>query len=102
MVQDSVIRGPFADSESVSSPFGKVYTPRELAELWQFSENSLQPLFQDEPGTFTLGSSNPRGRRGHSTLRIPEAVALRVWRSAGPGSLDRGLSAAARRAGGLG
>lgn len=63
-----------------ASAFGRIYTPAELAELWQLSENSIRRLFQDEPGVFCLGSRNPRGRRGYTTLRIPEAVAMRVWR----------------------
>jgi hypothetical protein len=63
------------------SPFGKVYTPRDLAELWKLHENSIRRLFQDAPGVFVMGDSNPRGRRrGYTTLRIPEDVALRVWR----------------------
>jgi hypothetical protein len=62
------------------SAFGRIYTPKELAELWQLSENSIRRLFQDEPGVFILGDSNPRGKRGYTTLRIPEAVALRVFR----------------------
>jgi hypothetical protein len=72
--------GQTAGSEGVPSPFGKVYTPRELAEAWQLSENSIRRLFQDESGVFVLGNSNPRGRRGYTSLRIPEVVALRVWR----------------------
>ena len=67
----------------VSSPFGRVYTTRELAELWQLSENSIRRLFQDEVGVFVLGNSNPKKKRGYVTLRIPEAVALRVWRTRG-------------------
>ena len=40
-----------AGAGSVSSPFaGKIYTPRELAELWQLSENSIRRLFADERG----------------------------------------------------
>ena len=61
-------------------PFGKVYTPKELADLWRLSENSIRRLFQDESGVFTMGESNRRGKRGYCTLRIPEVVALRVWR----------------------
>jgi hypothetical protein len=68
-----------ACASSVPDPFGKVYTPRELAETWQLSENSIRRLFQDEPGVFKLGDSNPRGRRGYVTLRIPVAVAERVF-----------------------
>jgi hypothetical protein len=66
-------------SVSGDNPFGKVFTPRELAELWQLSEQSIRRLFQDQPGVFILGDDNPRGRRGYQTLRIPELVALRVW-----------------------
>ena len=66
-------------SEGVSNPFGNVYTPKDLAELWQLSEQSIRRLFQDEPDVFKLGDDNPRGRRGYTTLRIPEAVAQRVW-----------------------
>jgi hypothetical protein len=69
-----------AGGGSVPSAFGRIYTPRDLANLWQLSENSIRRLFQDEPGVFKLGDSNPRGRRGYTTLRIPEDVALRVWR----------------------
>jgi hypothetical protein len=66
---------------STSAPFGKVYTPRELAKLWQLSEQSIRRLFQDEPDVFVMGSSKRRGRRAYQTLRIPESVALRVWRA---------------------
>jgi hypothetical protein len=63
------------------NPFGKVYTPRELAELWKLSENSVRRLFQDQSGVFVMGDSNPRGKRGYSTLRIPQSVAERVFRA---------------------
>jgi hypothetical protein len=69
----------------VPGPFGKVYTPRELADMWALSENTIRRLFQDEPGVFTLGMTNPRGKRGYTTLRIPEAVAMRIWRARGGG-----------------
>jgi hypothetical protein len=65
---------------SVSDPFAKLYTPAELANLWQLSENSIRRLFQDEPGVFKMGDSNPRGRRGYTTLRIPAVVVERVFR----------------------
>ena len=71
-----------AGGEAVLNPFGgRIYTPRELGELWHLSENSVRRLLQDEPGVFVLGDSNPRGKRGYCTLRIPEDVALRVWRA---------------------
>jgi hypothetical protein len=70
-----------AGGSGASNPFGKVYSPKQLAQLWQLSENSVRRLFQEEPGVFVLGDSNPRGKRGYCTLRIPEDVALRVWRA---------------------
>ena len=75
-----------AGGEAMPNPFGgRIYTPKELGELWQLSENSIRRLFQDREGVFTLGDSNPRGRRGYCTLRIPENVALAVWRERGGG-----------------
>jgi hypothetical protein len=79
---------PIRDSAAaggVPALWGKVYTPSELAALWQLSENSIRRLFQDVEGVFTLGTPNPRRKRGYCTLRIPEAVALRVWRARGGG-----------------
>jgi hypothetical protein len=57
----------------------EVLTPAQLAAAWQLSEQSVRRLFQDRPGVFKLGDSNPRGRRGYVTLRIPAAVAAQVW-----------------------
>jgi hypothetical protein len=56
-----------------------MFTPAELAKIWNLSENSIRRLFQDQPGVFKMGESNPRGKRGYQTLRIPEAVAVRVF-----------------------
>jgi len=71
-----------AGGSGAPNPFGgRIFTPKELAGLWQLSENSVRRLFQEEPGCFVLGESNPRGKRGYCTLRIPEDVALRVWRA---------------------
>ena len=75
------IRTHEAGGGALSEPFGKVYTPRELAGLWQLSENSIRRLFQDAPGVFVLGPSGRRTKRAYCTLRIPEAVAAKVWRS---------------------
>jgi hypothetical protein len=68
------------------NPFGgRIYTAKELSTMWQLSENSIRRMFQDLDGVFVLGDSNPRGRRGYTTIRIPECVALKVWRERGGG-----------------
>jgi len=83
MRADALNRYPESGARGVSEPapsFGRIYTPRELAELWHLSENSIRRLFQDEPGVFVLGDSNPRGKRAYQTLRIPAPIAEKVFR----------------------
>jgi hypothetical protein len=72
-----------ATAGGAPAPWGKVYSVAELAREWQLSENSIRRLFQDQPGVFTLGESNPKRKRGYTTLRIPQCVAERVWRMRG-------------------
>jgi len=61
---------PYSDAE--------FYSVAELAALWRLSPDTIQRLFEDEPGVITLGEKNPRGRRKRVTLRIPREVAERV------------------------
>jgi hypothetical protein len=61
------------------------FTVAQIASMWQLSTDTIQRLFQDEPGVVTLGNKNPRGKRKRVTLRIPRAVMERVKkRSANP------------------
>ncbi|MCX6620334.1 MAG: hypothetical protein NTY38_04525 [Acidobacteria bacterium] len=53
-----------AGGRGVPDPFSRMYTPRELADLWQLSEQSIRRLFQDRPGVLKIGDSDPRGKRG--------------------------------------
>jgi hypothetical protein len=68
-----------AGAGSVPLPDGDVFTPSELARCWKLCGNTIRALFQDTDGVFRLGASCPRGKRGYQTLRIPRAVAERVW-----------------------
>jgi|SRR5271168_1156296 len=66
-----------------SEPFvddGKqeAFTVAQIASLWQYSTDTVQRLFADEPGVQVIGSKNPRGKRSRTTLRIPRAVMNRV------------------------
>jgi hypothetical protein len=72
-----------AESVSTPNPFGRIYTTRELAQLWKLSEATIRRLFQDRQGVFVLGDSNPRKKRSYTSLRIPEAIAVQVWRERG-------------------
>jgi MerR HTH family regulatory protein len=57
------------------------FTVAQIASMWQLSTDTIQRLFQDEPGVVTLGNKNPRGKRKRVTLRIPRAVMERVKKS---------------------
>ena len=65
---------------SPETAFGRHFTAQELAEIWKFDETTIRRIFQDEPGVLKIGKSNRRDtKRDYVTLRIPEAVALRVY-----------------------
>lgn len=63
----------------------KHYTPREVADIWQVSTQTVIRLFQDADGVLKI--SNPRfgSKRQKITLRIPSSVLERLHeqRSAG-------------------
>jgi hypothetical protein len=54
------------------------FTVAQIASMWQLSTDTIQRLFQNEPGVVSLGNKNPRGKRKRITLRIPRAVMERV------------------------
>ena len=56
------------------------FTVAEIASLWRLSTDTIQRIFQEEPGVLPLGDRNPRGKRKRITLRIPRAVMERVKR----------------------
>jgi len=59
--------------------FERHFSPRTLAEMWCYSEDTIVRWFEDEPGVLKCGVDGSRGRRRKITLRIPESVALRVY-----------------------
>jgi hypothetical protein len=56
------------------------YTVAELSKLWFFSENTIRRLFSAEPGVVKIARQGTRFKRGYTSLRIPERIALRVHR----------------------
>jgi hypothetical protein len=60
----------------------KLYTARDLADLWKFDESTIRRMFIDEPGVMVHGKENRRdGKRQYINLRIPVSVAERVYKS---------------------
>jgi hypothetical protein len=63
-----------------ASVFERHFSPRTLAELWGFSEDTIQRWFEDEPGVLKHGESGAGARRRRKVyLRIPESLAMRVY-----------------------
>jgi hypothetical protein len=62
--------------------FERHFSPRTLSELWGFSEDTIQRWFEDAPGVLRQGESGDvkRRRRRKMFLRIPESVAMKIYR----------------------
>ena len=60
-------------------PLDQHLTPTDLARAWKVDESTIRRLFVDEVGVLKL-STNHRGKRAYTTLRIPLSVAERVYR----------------------
>lgn len=58
------------------------FSVAQIAERWGLSEDTVRRLFENEPGVLVI--EPPRGRfsrRRYRTLRIPESVVGRVYRT---------------------
>ena len=56
------------------------YTPKQLADTWGLSAETIRELFEAEPGVLVIGTNGARMKRRYRTFRIPESVAVRVHR----------------------
>src|SRR5436853_428893 len=75
---------PVATSAPVSAPSSfaeRHYSVPEVAGLWNLSSDAVRKLFQNEPGVVVLGGQDSTHKRRYTTLRIPESVLQRVYRS---------------------
>ena len=57
------------------------FTIREVAEMWNLSDEFIRQLVRDEPGVTEWVRQAP-GRRCYRVLRIPESVVERLHRRA--------------------
>jgi hypothetical protein len=67
------------------APTAHIFTVAEIAAEWNFSPDTIQRWFVDEPGVFVsqAGDEGKRTkplRQPKKTLRIPGHVKERVWR----------------------
>jgi hypothetical protein len=52
----------------------------ELGEAWGLHEDTLRDWFADEPGVLKIERRLRKGKRGYTSMRVPESVARRVYR----------------------
>jgi hypothetical protein len=56
------------------------FSPQFYAELWGTSPSTVVRWFQDMDGVLRLSTPAKNGKRGRVELRIPYALAMRVYR----------------------
>ena len=71
-------RGELGDPEPLNE---RHYSVQQLADSWNMSSDFVRRLFCNEPGV-TEWVQQRRGRRRYRVIRIPESVAVRVYRRA--------------------
>ena len=54
------------------------WTPKEIAELWRVSVDTVIRLFDREPGVLILAQPAAKQKRRYRTIRIPNSVLVRV------------------------
>lgn len=56
------------------------FTAKEVAEVWNLSQDTIYRLFANEPGVLIISGERKKYKRTRRTLRIPESVKNRVYR----------------------
>ena len=56
----------------------KHYTPKELAELWGMSTDTIRRIFEGVPGVLKINRPEQLHKRGYRSLYIPASVAAEV------------------------
>jgi hypothetical protein len=60
--------------------FERHFSPAELAEAWNLSEDTVRRMFEREPDVLIFENPEKASDRRRRTIRIPESVAERVYR----------------------
>lgn len=55
------------------------FSPAELAETWNLSEDTIRRLFENEPGVLIFENAERASSRRRRTFRIPQSVAEMVY-----------------------
>jgi hypothetical protein len=66
-----------SSADAVEADHLGFFTVKQLAQLWNLSEDVIRKEFENEPGVLKLARKR-KGKRPYKTLRIPKDVADRV------------------------
>lgn len=66
--------------ESESQMCERHYSPAELSEQWNLSEDTVRRIFERESDVLIFENPERTSDRRRRTMRIPESVAERVYR----------------------
>ena len=69
-----------SEEDVVSRLLERHFSPSELAELWNLSEDTVRRIFERESDVLIFENPERGFSRRRRTLRIPESVAERVYR----------------------
>jgi hypothetical protein len=69
--------------------FERHFSPCELAETWNLSEDTIRRMFENEPDVMIYENPERSSSRRRRTLRIPESVAEKVYRRLSTRPLDK-------------
>lgn len=80
MSAGKIARMPDPASPAESPRFARHFTVREIAEMWNLSDDVVRDLFEHESGVIAIERPRSKRKRRYLTLRIPQDVAERVYR----------------------
>src|SRR5258705_11989150 len=66
--------------EVCSKAVERDFQVREIAKLWNFSEEVVRNIFKSEPGVLTITRPATPRKRKYVSLRVPESIVERVHR----------------------
>jgi hypothetical protein len=74
----------------------RFWTPKEIAEMWRVSIDTVRRAFEHEPDVFIVPHTSSPQRRRYRTIRIPDSVLERVQKRRSLVNIDKQVYAARR------
>lgn len=69
---------PYTIAEARVHAGEKHYTPKDLADLWGMSTDTIRRIFENVPGVLKIDRPEQMHKRGYRSLFIPASVAAEV------------------------